>query len=203
MCPPSEDSSEAHSSLKSPEFSLEERALLLQLAHDSIASAAAGLRFSPAAPSDHLAEARGVFTTVYLNGRLRGCVGYASAIAPLYKAVADTAMAAAFEDPRFPPLQPEQVPQLKVSLSVLSPLVTIDPNQVEIGRHGLVVGMGNQRGLLLPQVPVEHGWDRVTFLEQTCRKAGLPSDAWRSGAAIEAFTAEVFGDGEGVERAQL
>ena len=81
-----------------------------------------------------------------------------------------------------------------VSLSILSPLRVIAPEEVEIGRHGLVVSQGGRRGLLLPQVPVEHQWDRVTFIEQTCRKAGLPLDAWRLGATLEAFTAEVFGD---------
>ncbi len=83
---------------------------------------------------------------------------------------------------------------IRISISILSPLQPISPDEVEIGRHGLVISEGVQRGLLLPQVPVEHGWSRVTFLEQTCLKAGLPPDAWRSGAGIEAFTAEVFGD---------
>jgi uncharacterized protein (TIGR00296 family) len=85
---------------------------------------------------------------------------------------------------------------LDVSLSILSPLRVITPEEVEIGRHGLVVSQGGRRGLLLPQVPVEHQWDRATFMEQTCRKAGLPLDAWRQGATLEAFTAEVFGDRE-------
>jgi uncharacterized protein (TIGR00296 family) len=85
---------------------------------------------------------------------------------------------------------------LGVSLSILSPLRVITPEEVEIGRHGLVVSHGGRRGLLLPQVPVEHQWDRATFMEQTCRKAGLPLDAWRQGATLEAFTAEVFGDRE-------
>src|SRR5512143_509805 len=145
------------------EFSWEERALLLKLAHDAIATAAAGRKFVPAAPSAHLSELRGAFTTIYLHGELRGCVGYATAIAPLYRTVADTAQAAAFEDPRFPALRAEEVPALEVSLSILSPLRVIDPNDIEIGRHGLVVARATQRGLLLPQVPVEHGWDRVTF----------------------------------------
>jgi len=83
---------------------------------------------------------------------------------------------------------------IRISISVLSPLQPTSPDEIEIGRHGLVVSQGLQRGLLLPQVPVEHGWSRVTFLEQTCLKAGLPPDAWRNGARIEAFTAEVFGD---------
>ena len=186
MFPPPEDAE--------AEFSPEERALLLKLAHEAIAAAAEGKKFLPEAPSVHLSEPRGAFTTLYLHGELRGCVGYATPIAPLYRTVADTAQAAAFDDPRFPPLRADEVPELEVSLSILSPLRPIDPRDIEIGRHGLVVGLSNQRGLLLPQVPVEHGWDRVTFLEQTCRKAGLPVDAWEHGATVEAFTAEVFGD---------
>ena len=176
------------------EFSSEERALLLKLAHDAIAAAAAGRKFMPETPSAHLSELRGAFTTLYLQGGLRGCVGYATAVAPLYRTVADTAQAAAFDDPRFPALRAEEIPALEVSLSILSPLRPMHPDEIVIGRHGLVVALANQRGLLLPQVPVERGWDRVTFIEQTCRKAGLPLDAWQHGAKLEAFTAEVFGD---------
>jgi AmmeMemoRadiSam system protein A len=128
--------------------------------------------------------------------QLRGCVGYAMPVAPLYRAVAETARAAAFEDSRFFPVTREEAPRLEVSLSVLSRLFAIHPDAVEVGRHGLVVSQGGRRGLLLPQVPTEHDWDRETFLEQTCRKAGLPEDAWRKGASIEAFTAEVFCDAD-------
>jgi len=115
-------------------------------------------------------------------------------IRPLYRAVAETARAAAFEDSRFWPVTPEESPALQISLSVLSPLFPITASEVEVGRHGLLISAGLRRGLLLPQVPVEHGWDRETFLAQTCHKAGLPLDAWRKSATIEAFTAEVFGD---------
>jgi len=90
----------------------------------------------------------------------------------------------------------EEAPKLEVSLSILSPLRPIKPEEVEVGRHGLLVAQHGHRGLLLPQVPVEHGWDRATFLEQTCRKAGLALDAWQKGATLEAFTAEVFGDAD-------
>jgi AmmeMemoRadiSam system protein A len=127
---------------------------------------------------------------------LRGCVGYVAAVAPLYRAVAETARAAAFEDSRFLPVTKEEAPRLEVSLSVLSRLFAIHPEAVEVGRHGLLISEGARRGLLLPQVPVEQGWDRETFLGQTCRKAGLALDAWRKHATIEAFTAEVFGDSD-------
>ena len=181
----------------SPEFSLEQRRTLLRIAHQAILSVVEGRPFpeAPALPAG-LSELRGVFTTLYLHGQLRGCVGYAAPIAPLYRAVAETARAAAFDDARFLPVTKEEAPQLKVSLSVLSRLFPIHPEAVEVGRHGLLISDGARRGLLLPQVPVEHGWDRETFLEQTCRKAGLPVDDWRKAATIEAFTAEVFSDAD-------
>ena len=114
-------------------------------------------------------------------------------VASLYRAVVETARAAAFEDMRFRPLAFEELAELEVSLSVLSPLRPIAAEQIELGRHGLLISGDGRRGLLLPQVPIEHRWDRVTFLEQVSLKAGLPRNAWQTGAAIEAFTAEVFG----------
>jgi AmmeMemoRadiSam system protein A len=189
------------------EFSPEQRKVLLGIAHQAILSAAEDRdlhlrrhsgsqgKVPPEAPASALlSEPRGVFTTLYLDGELRGCVGYVAPVVPLYRAVAETACAAAFEDSRFRPVTKEEAPRLRVSLSVLSRLSPIPPDAVEVGRHGLVISLGARRGLLLPQVAVEHNWDRETFLEQTCRKAGLPLDAWRKGATIEAFTAEVFGD---------
>jgi AmmeMemoRadiSam system protein A len=176
------------------EFNPEERRILLRLAHESIESAFEKREISLDSPSPHLAEARGAFTTIYLRGQLRGCVGYVVPIASVYRTVAETARAAAFEDTRFWPVTREEAPELEVSLSILSPLEEIRPERVEVGRHGLLISQRGHRGLLLPQVPVEHQWSRVTFLEQTCRKAGLPLDAWEKGATLEAFTAEVFGD---------
>jgi AmmeMemoRadiSam system protein A len=114
--------------------------------------------------------------------------------------VAETARAAAFDDSRFLPVTKEEALKLEISLSVLSRLFPIHPEAVEVGRHGLVISDGARRGLLLPQVSLENGWDRETFLEQTCRKAGLPLDAWQKAATIEAFTAEVFGDADVEDR---
>lgn len=176
------------------EFSAEERALLLSLARDAIASALTSRNISLEPRSSHMAEIRGVFTTLYLRGQLRGCVGYALPITSLHRAVIETARGAAFDDPRFSPVSADELPDLKISLSILSPLKPIHPDGIEIGRHGLLVTMGQRRGLLLPQVPIEHGWDRIQFLEQTCRKAGLAEDTWTKGATLEAFTAEVFGE---------
>lgn len=176
------------------EYSPEERAMLLRLAHDSIASSLERRQISLDPPSEHLAQPRGAFTTIYHDGDLRGCVGYVNPVASVYRTVAETARAAAFEDTRFPPLRVEELPGLQVSISILSRLESIEPEQVEIGRHGLVISLEGRRGLLLPQVPRERNWNRETFLSQTCRKAGLPEDAWRRGAQVEAFTAEVFAD---------
>ena len=176
------------------EFSSEERALLLRFAHESILSALEDRDIPLDPPTSHLAEPRGAFTSLYLHGQLRGCVGYVFPISPVYRAVADTARAAAFEDTRFNPVTLEEARELQIELSILSPPEPIAAEAVEVGRHGLLIGMAGCRGLLLPQVPVEHHWDRITFLQQTCRKAGLPTDAWQKGATVEAFTAEVFGE---------
>jgi AmmeMemoRadiSam system protein A len=176
------------------EFSSPERQLLLRLAHQAIASAIEHTPISLSPSSPHLAEPRGVFTTLYSRGNLRGCIGHVFPVVSLYRAVIETARAAAFDDTRFGPLAPEELGELEVSLSVLSPLRAIAAEQIELGRHGLLISRDGRRGLLLPQVPIEQGWDRVTFLEQVSLKAGLPRNAWQSGAAIEAFTAEVFGD---------
>ena len=176
------------------EFSQEERTLLLRLAHESILSALENREISLDPPTPHLAEPRGAFTSLYLRRELRGCVGYVLPVGSVYRAVADTARAAAFEDTRFYPVTIGEAPHLEVELSVLSPPQPITADAVEVGRHGLLISMAGYRGLLLPQVPTERDWDRVTFLQQTCRKAGLPLDAWQKGALIEAFTAEVFGE---------
>ncbi|MGA8764704.1 MAG: AmmeMemoRadiSam system protein A [Candidatus Sulfotelmatobacter sp.] len=179
------------------EFTLPERALLLGVAHQSIVAAVSESEprtVSLDPPTPHLAEFRGVFTSLYLRRDLRGCVGYVFPTCTLYRAVAETARAAAFDDTRFSRVTKEEAPQLEIELSVLSRPEPIRAEEVEIGRHGLVITLHGRRGLLLPQVPAERGWNRETFLEQTCRKAGLSPDAWQKGATLEAFTAEIFGD---------
>jgi AmmeMemoRadiSam system protein A len=176
------------------EYSPDERTLLLRAAHQAIEGALRGEELDIAAPSVHLAELRAAFTTLHLQGELRGCVGYAFPVYPLYRTVLETAVAAAYGDSRFWPVTEIEVPQLRIEISVMSPLVEIAPEQVEVGKHGLIITQGQRRGLLLPQVPVEHGWDVERFLCESCVKAGLPSDAWSRGAKLEAFTAEVFGE---------
>ena len=198
MCPSPDERSSRLAGLPGgshpDEFSLQERVLLLRLAHEAIAAALDQREISLAPPSPHLTEPRGAFTTLYYRGGLRGCVGYVFPVTPLYRTVAESARGAAFDDSRFSPVTRDEAQELQVSLSVLSPPQPIQPEEVEIGRHGLLVTLGPCRGLLLPQVPVEHGWERINFLEQTCRKAGLPLNAWQTGAKLEAFTAETFAD---------
>jgi AmmeMemoRadiSam system protein A len=195
MSPPSESSTVGAARTNAQaEYSLEERKLLLKATHEAIISALEGREIPLLNSSAHLSEPRGAFTTLYYQGELRGCVGYPTALVPLFRTVIETARAAAFDDPRFIPVTLAEARDLCISISVLSPVKPIRAEEIEVGRHGLLISEGPRRGLLLPQVPVEHNWDRVTFLEQTCRKAGLPLDAWRTGASIEAFTAEVFSD---------
>ena len=137
------------------EYTEEERDLLLRLAHRSIEATLDGRKLDLTPPSAHLAEMRGAFTTLHLQGRLRGCIGYVVPTHSLYRTVAETAQSAAFDDPRFPAVTPDEAPQLRVEISVLSPLHPIRPEEVVTGVHGLIVTKGGRRGLLLPQVPVE------------------------------------------------
>jgi AmmeMemoRadiSam system protein A len=190
----SEGGKAAANSDSGQEYSPDERALLLRLAHDSISSALQHREISLDPPTPHLAEPRGVFTSLYVRGQLRGCVGYILPTFAVFRAVAETARAAAFDDNRFPPVTMEEASHLEIELSLLSPAKPIRADDIEVGRHGLLISWQGRRGLLLPQVPVERAWDSRTFLDQTCRKAGLPADAWQKGATIEAFTAEVFGE---------
>ena len=176
-------------------YSTDERQFLLSVARQAIDAALEKRAFYPEALTARVAEPRGVFTTLHLGEELRGCVGQIVATEPLVRAVAQTAVSAAFNDPRFPPLAAAELPLVRIELSVLSPLEPIRPEQIEIGRHGLFVMLGERRGLLLPQVAGEYGWDAATFLAQTCRKAGLPPDAWSMpGAQLFGFTAELFGE---------
>jgi AmmeMemoRadiSam system protein B/AmmeMemoRadiSam system protein A len=149
---------------------------------------------NPATP--RLAEERGAFVTLHRRGDLRGCIGYVEAVKPLYQAVTDMAVAASTEDPRFPPVGPEELADIDIEITVLSPLREIyDPDSVEVGRHGLVVRRGYNSGLLLPQVPVEQGWDRKQFLDHTCLKAGLPPGTWQDDQTqLFVFAGQVFGE---------
>ncbi len=137
------------------------------------------------------------FVTWKRDGELRGCIGSVEPVRPLWADVEANAVHALLRDPRFPPATVDELPRLDLEISVLTPFVPVsDPlHNVKVGMHGLLVERGHNRGLLLPQVPVEWGWDASAFLAHSCRKAGLPADAWRDGAArVSTFTADVFGD---------
>ena len=171
----------------------------LQLLESARQALEAGVRGSErmldGAPAGSLSECRGAFVTLHKHGRLRGCVGFIEALTPLYQTVRDCAVAAALRDPRFEPVRPHELAELRLEISVLSPLVDILPEEIDVGRHGLLISEGAWRGLLLPEVALECNWDREQFLRATCEKAGLPAEAWRRGARIQAFTAQVFGEG--------
>jgi AmmeMemoRadiSam system protein A len=136
----------------------------------------------------------GAFVTLKTGGILRGCIGLVVGMKPLYKTVTEMARAAAFNDPRFAPLTKDELDKLEIEISALSPLKKIeDPNEIDVGRHGIMIQHGFHSGLLLPQVATEYGWDRNTFLRHTCLKAGLPENAWRDPEAeIQIFSADVF-----------
>lgn len=166
---------------------------LLRLARQALEEAVRHGRLSEVElPPGFLHERCGAFVTLHKGPRLRGCIGYIEALKPLGQTVRECALAAALHDPRFNPVTPDELPELHLEVSVLSALEEIRPDQIEIGRHGLLVSKDLQRGLLLPQVAVEWEWDRERFLDEACAKAGLPPGAWRSGAKIQAFTAQVF-----------
>jgi AmmeMemoRadiSam system protein A len=176
-------------------YSVEERRYLIDVARNAIAAALAQREYHPEPLTPNLSEPRGVFVTLMLQGQLRGCVGQIAAMNPLVEAVAQSAVSAAFSDPRFPPVTSAELPLLHIEISVLSPMQRIAPEEVRIGVHGLMVCCGARRGLLLPQVATEFGWGVGVFLEQTCRKAGLPGDAWQQpGTELYGFTAEKFGE---------
>lgn len=139
---------------------------------------------------------RGAFVTLHKHGDLRGCIGTFRSDKNVADVVKDMALASAFEDPRFPPLGLDELDEVDIEISVLSPLRKIkDVNEIEVGKHGLYISRGFKSGVLLPQVATEYNWDRETFLVHTCLKAGLPEDAWKDPATrIEIFTAEVFGE---------
>jgi hypothetical protein len=189
-----------HGAAEREPFSLspQEKSELLALARRSVERAVAQKEsYSPDAVSDErLNEERGAFVTITESGALRGCIGYTAPIKPLYLTVRDTATLAALRDPRFQPVSAAELPQLEYEVSVLSPLRRVlDAHEIKVGEHGLLMKNGEYEGLLLPQVPVEQKWDRQTFLEETCVKAGMMRDCWKDeNTDIFKFTAVVFSE---------
>lgn len=175
----------------------EERSELLQIARRSIESVLLNRPIQDLSGfQGELKEPRGVFVTLKMKGELRGCIGYVEPRLPLVDAVQEVAQKAAFEDPRFMPLTIEELPDVDIEISILSPLERVtDIHEIEVGKHGLVIDAGFTRGLLLPQVATEYQWNREQFLRHTAIKAGLPPDAWqKSGIRLYKFTTETFGE---------
>ena len=170
---------------------------LLHIARHAIAAHFDGETYRPPSGDPALDQPAGAFVTLHIDGVLRGCIGRMQASGPLSQTVADMAVAAATQDPRFLPMGPDELEDVDIEISVLSPLRPIDPSQVEVGTHGLIITKGVYRGVLLPQVAVDHHFDAQRFLVETCRKAGLPADAWRDPeTSLEAFTAQVFSEND-------
>lgn len=180
----------------------EHRQTLLKIARESIATVLAGRmpRLNAADFHEELHRPAGAFVTLKTPaGDLRGCIGSIHAIEAMFRAVSSSAISAATRDPRFRPVLPDELPRLELEISVMGPLEVVrNIEEIVCGRDGLIISRGHFAGLLLPQVATEYGWDRDTFLDRTCMKAGLPPGSWRSPETrIERFSAEVFGERTG------
>lgn len=171
-----------------------DRILFLRLAREAIAAYLGGVA-APRELDGVFAPPGGAFVSLRHQRELRGCIGHIEATEPLGDVIVRCAVSACSRDPRFPAVTLAELPLIEIELSLLGPLEPIvDVHEIEIGRHGLVVEQGWNRGLLLPQVATEWNWDAETFLAHTCHKAGLPHDAWTRGAKLWRFEAEVFGE---------
>jgi AmmeMemoRadiSam system protein A len=173
---------------------------LLRVAREAIVSHVTGAAPPRAGATDAQETAGGDVMTIHVDRTLRGCIGNLSAGQPLARVVGECAVAACSADPRFEPVTADDLPALDVEISLLGPMEPIaSPDEIEIGRHGLVVEQGWRRGLLLPQVATEWKWDRQTFLAHTCHKAGLARDAWKRDVRMVRFEADVFGERRNAE----
>ncbi len=185
---------------KSAEFALtrQEKDALMKIARTSVETAVRDRKMYLVGSTGfpHLEEARGAFVTLKEHGELRGCIGYITPMKSLAETVRDVAAYAALEDSRFSPVNAKELPLLEYEISVMSPLRRVlDIKDIKVGKHGLIMKQGDTEGILLPQVPVEEHWDRDTFIEETCLKAGLPRQAWKDDDTdIFMFTALVFGE---------
>ncbi|MBI1909531.1 MAG: AmmeMemoRadiSam system protein A [Deltaproteobacteria bacterium] len=177
-------------------LTLEEKRELLQVARQTLQDYFENKKLTAVSPLESLKEKKGAFVTLHHEGKLKGCIGHLAADEPLFLVIQKMAIAAATGDPRFPPVSPEELSAMDIEISVLSPFQEIHSvEEIVVGRDGLYVVQGPRRGLLLPQVATEWGWDPEAFLAQTCVKAGLPREVWKKGGVlIFSFTAEVFGE---------
>ncbi|HOP28341.1 MAG TPA: AmmeMemoRadiSam system protein A [Spirochaetota bacterium] len=182
------------------ELNVEQKKTLLRLARKTIADRLNAecennnFDFSDAVYN----EKCGAFVTLHIKGNLRGCIGYIEGVKPVPDTIREMALSSAFRDPRFSPLTAAEFKSIDIEISILSPIVKVENiDDIVVGRDGLIISKGFNRGLLLPQVPVEQKWDRDTFLTHTCFKAGLPGDTWKKpGVEIEKFSAQVFSEKE-------
>ena len=182
-------------------LSREERDRLLAEARAAVADALAGRPPRQVEAEGIFARRAGVFVSFHLDGDLRGCIGHPDGNQPLATVVPQCAVSAATGDPRFDAVSAAELARCVIEISVLGPIAEVrDPGEIVVGRDGLIAEQGWRRGLLLPQVAVEYGWDREAFLARTCAKAGLPPDAWKRGATISRFEAEVFDDADAAWR---
>jgi AmmeMemoRadiSam system protein A len=182
------------------ELTAKEKSALLGIARSAIETyVRSGKNYVEPREEKALNVRSGCFVTIKQGGRLRGCIGNFQSDLPLFKEVAQMAVASATKDPRFYPMKEDDLGSFSLEISVLSPLKKVEAaEEIEVGRHGIYLEKGYCRGVLLPQVAVEYGWDRETFLKQTCLKAGLPTEAWKSeDTEIYIFSAQIFGEGQG------
>ncbi|MEE9306338.1 MAG: AmmeMemoRadiSam system protein A [Spirochaetia bacterium] len=174
----------------------EEKKILLQTAREAIAAHLEKRKPRYPAATGTLKKKCGAFVTLHKQDNLRGCIGFIIAAKPLFETVQEAAKSSAFNDPRFPALTARELDDIKIEISVLSPLRRIEnTEEIQVGVHGIMLKNSFYSGLLLPQVAIDYGWDRETFLTHTCYKAGLPGDCWRSkDTEIEVFSAIVFSE---------
>jgi uncharacterized protein len=179
-------------------LSAQEQDILLHTARESIRSALTGEAPRYPEPTENLQQHCGAFVTLHKAERLRGCIGHIFAVRPLSEGIKELARSSSFDDPRFPPLQLSEFDEVDIEISVLTPLVKAESvEQIEVGVHGLYLKSGGRSGVLLPQVPVEQGWNRRQYLTNLCFKAGLPGDCWTNPQTeLYLFTAIVFGEKE-------
>ena len=191
-------------------LNLEEGIIAVKLARSAIAAHLSGEIVRTGDLPAIFERKRGVFVTLHKDHDLRGCIGYPEPVMTLKDAILDSAVSAAVHDPRFLPVRSEEMKHITIEVTILTPPIRIDakpedlPKCIEIGRHGLIIRKGFYQGLLLPQVAEEWGFDAEEFLSQTCVKAGLPPDAWLTGAEVYTFEGQIFAeiepDGEVIEK---
>lgn len=180
------------------ELNQEQKKFLLRVARQAIENyLRTGQYLKIEVDDPYLKEKKGAFVTLKTRGQLRGCIGYPLPYKSLLETIIEMAVAAATQDFRFPPLEIDELPETTIEISVLTlPRPIQNVQEIEVGRHGLIISKGPAKGLLLPQVPIEYNWDLETYLAHGCLKAGLDPHCWKEGAKIEVFEAEVFSEEE-------